>query len=95
MSKDDFCSGCGKKIGVWGSVSIFNKNTHEIEHFCDNCHSSPRSYKPEVTAIFTDSKGNDIAVDQRGNVTNNTYVNDPHGWKRAGKKIGDRDVRFV
>ena len=52
--------------------------------------------KPRATAMFTTPQGDELPVDKNGDIIDNQYVNDPRGWKRAGKgtKGYERSVTF-
>ena len=96
------CFKCGKKIDSkgWNWGNYYDKTTSKLQTFCHKCHPPndhkfSRAYRSTVAAIYEDDKGREIAVDQRGNVmSDNPYEGDPHGWRRAGKKIQDRRVIF-
>lgn len=45
-----------------------------------------------VNAIYETKDGEQIAVNSKGNIVENTYEHDPRGWKRQGKKISNYDA---
>jgi hypothetical protein len=68
------------------------ENKAREEYYEKHPNQRPNShhyYGPDwvATSIFQDAKGNDIAVNHKGNpITVNPYRGDPRGWKRAGRK---------
>ena len=77
------CSTCLESEEYQKHVKNISDNLKRVKHL---------GKSETITGIFEDEKGNEIAVNHKGNVVDNYYKGDPSGYKRAGKKnIASKD----
>lgn len=87
-----------KICGVGEAVKKFNNHPMIMsdEIFpCDDCSEKHFStsqqrkwYEKQATSLWKTPTGEEVAVDQRGNITDNPYKNrnyDNHGWMQTSK----------